>query len=119
MPNMRCLICKICQDPEKQHVKAGVNRILLKLNREKFSYPNPITGDTPRGHVAPEEWTECLNEIKQYLLDFDIWVSIVDLHNHATRCNVYSRVFISPEIPPVLMQTRAAVPWSSGAIIYF
>lgn len=116
---MRCLVCNLCQNKDQYHLKVGINRILLRFNQEKFHYRNPATGDTPRMRVTAEEWIQCTTDIKEFLKEHDIWVTIIEIHNHATRCNIYPRVFISPEIPPVNLQTKVFEPWSTGAIIYF
>jgi hypothetical protein len=69
--------------------------------------------------VTAEEWIECATDIKEYLKENDVWVTTVEIHNHTTRCNIYPRIFISAEIPPVNMQTKVLEPWSTAAIIYF
>lgn len=112
-------MCVICKDTNRQHLRTSINRILLKFNKEKFTCDNPISGSLPRYEVSSQEWFACVDEIRHYLIENDVWVTSSDIHNHATRCNTYSRIFITPELPPVNIPNKALSPWSTAAIVYF
>ena len=110
----QCRLCEVLYShPRRRLIIDTVNRILLAFNTVKFK--------TALKRVDFDFWFEYVECIVDYFKAEKIPIVGNDIHCHVSSCVTYNYVFLSPELPPVKLDTgiRSIVPWLTNVYLKF